>query len=97
MNKPPSESNGRSKKRPKSKGYAVPRGWVEVASAPNQIAAGMLEGLLKAEGIPVILNRPPTFAYLGVGGVHGVMVPSEREQEARELLSRMWDLGNDGV
>jgi hypothetical protein len=63
-----------------------------VASAPDQIAAGMLEGALKEAGIPVILNRPPTFAYLGIGGIHGVMVPEGRAAEARDILREIWDI-----
>jgi hypothetical protein len=69
-----------------------PKGWVEVASAPNQIAAGMLEGALKEADIPVILNRPPVFAYLGIGGVHGVMVPEDCADAARDILREIWDI-----
>jgi hypothetical protein len=90
LEKQPPPSKRRSKKR--LKGYGVPRGWVEVASAPDQIAAGMLEGALKEAGIPVILNRPPTFAYLGIGGVHGVMVPEDCLAQARDILREIWDI-----
>lgn len=100
MDKPQQPSNGRSKRRRKRAGGSgifpehpgVPGGWVNIADAPDQISAGMLESALKAEGIPVILNRPPVFAYLGIGGVHGVMVPEERADEAREILNDIWDM-----
>jgi len=52
----------------------------------------MLEGALKEEGIPVILNRPPTFAYLGIGGIHGVMVPEDCVEAARDILREIWDI-----
>jgi hypothetical protein len=64
---------------------------MEVACAPDQIAAGMLESALKAEDIPVILRRPGVFPYLGIGGQHGILVPEERAGEAREILSDIWD------
>jgi hypothetical protein len=86
----PTQSSRRSKKR--HKGSGVPGGWVEVAQAPNQVAAGMLEGALKEVEIPVILNRPPTFAFLGIGGIHGVMVPAERADEARGILKEIWEI-----
>jgi hypothetical protein len=70
----------------------VPQGWVEVATAPDQIAAGMLESVVKAEGIPVMLRRPAIFPYLGIGGQHGVLVPAEHADEAREILKDIWDI-----
>jgi hypothetical protein len=69
-------------------------GWEEVATAPNQIAAGMLESALKAEGIPVMMNRPMLFPYLGSGGIHGVMVPAQHAEEARVILREIWDIGD---
>lgn len=70
----------------------VPQGWVEIAAAGDQIAAGMLESALKAWGIPVMLRRPGAFAYTGIGGQHGVMVPEDRAGEAREILGSIWDV-----
>jgi hypothetical protein len=90
LERQPPPSRKPLKKRLKDSG--VPRGWVEVASAGDQISAGMLEGALKEAGIPVILNRPPTFAYLGIGGVHGVMVPEDCVEQAREILREIWDI-----
>ena len=81
------------RKRPK--GPAVPEGWVEIAAAPNQMLAGMLEGALKEKGIPVIVDRPGAFAYTGSAGVHGILVPTDREEEARGLLSEIWDVPED--
>lgn len=97
MNPPPESSSGRSRKRSRGRagpfgGHAVPRDWEEVAVAPDRISAGMLESALKAAGIPVMLNRPPLFAYLGAGGVHGVMVPEGRAGEARGILGEIWDV-----
>lgn len=84
------KSSGHSPKRHRLTG--VPQGWVEVASAPDQIAAGMLESAVRAESIPVILRRPGAFAYTGIGGQHGVMVPEERAEEARAILRDIWDI-----
>jgi hypothetical protein len=56
-------------------------GWEEVATAPNQIAAGMLD-------------RPMLFPYLGSGGIHGVMVPAQHAEEARVILREIWDIGD---
>lgn len=69
---------------------AKPRGWVQVATAPDQISAGMLEGVLKNEGIPVIVQRPAFYAYTGIGGVHAILVPEDREKEARAMLEQVW-------
>lgn len=104
MTKPPEESNERSKKR--SKGtwmerlQSLPRpftpgrsqGWVEVACAPDRIAGGMLESALKAEDIPVILQGPPFQYFGGVAGMHAVLVPAERADEAREILRDIWEV-----
>lgn len=98
MKPPPENSSARSRKRYSGRRAGpfstdgVPRDWVEVATAPDRISAGMLESALKGRGIPVILNRPPMFPYLGFAGVHGVMVPEERAAEAREILRDIWDI-----
>ncbi|MCJ7653659.1 MAG: DUF2007 domain-containing protein [Actinobacteria bacterium] len=76
----------------RSKAPEVPGGWVEVAVAPNQMVAGMLEGAVKDIRIPVIVDRPGAFAYTGSGGVHGILVPGDREEEARSLLAEIWDV-----
>ena len=66
--------------------------WVEVESAPDRIAAGMLEGALREEGIPVILQGPLSVAYMGVAGVHSVFVPEDCADKAREILKEIWDV-----
>lgn len=81
------------RKRPK--GPAGPEGWVEVAVAPNQMLAGMLEGALKEKSIPVIVDRPGASAVTGSGGVHAILVPADREAEARSLLADIWDAPED--
>ena len=78
------------RKRPK--GPAVPDGWTEIAVAPNQMLAGMLEGALKEKDIPVIVNRPGASAVIGSAGVHGILVPVDREEEGRSLLAEIWDV-----
>lgn len=90
MSPPPERSKGPSPKRRRLTG--VPREWAEVATAPNQIAAGMLESAVRAEGIPVMLRRPGASAYTGIGGQHGVLVPEERAEEARAILNEIWDI-----
>lgn len=81
----------RSRKRFSLKTSDVPRGWVEVATAGNRMAAGMLESAVKAEGIPVMLRKPPLSVFTGAGGQHGVIVPEEHAEEAREILKDIWD------
>lgn len=89
MRRPPDKSCEPSPKRRKRS--SAPVGWVEVASAPDRIAGGMLESAVRAEGIPVILQNP-IFPYLGVGGQHGVLVPAECADEARAILKDIWDI-----
>jgi hypothetical protein len=54
----------------------------------------MLESALKAEGIPVMVQRPPVFMYTGAGGQHGVLVPAEHREKALEILREIWDVGD---
>ena len=89
MSRPPEKSSEPSPKRRKRTG--VPVGWVEVATAPDRIAGGMLESAVKAEGIPVILQNP-IFPFLGIGGLHRVLVPAEHADEARAILRDIWDI-----
>jgi len=65
---------------------ARPRGWVDVATAPNAMIASVLEGVLKSAGIPVMVQKPSIFVYTGAGGTHSVLVPVENEEEARQAL-----------
>jgi Putative prokaryotic signal transducing protein len=95
LSPPPERSGEPSRRRRRLTG--VPRGWVVVASAPDQIAAGMLQSAVEGAGIPVMLLRPGAFAYTGIGGQHGVMVPQERAAEARDILREIWDIEGDDV
>lgn len=70
-----------------------PEGWSEVAVVQDSLAAGMLESALKAEGIPVMVQKPPVFSYTGSVGYHGLLVPADFEERARELLDAMEDAG----
>lgn len=72
---------------------ARPRGWAEVAVVADLFLAGMLESALKAEGIPVMVQKPPVFSYTGSGGFHGVLVPAGMEARALELLEGMREAG----
>lgn len=81
---------GRSGKpsRKRLKGELAFDGWVQVAVAPNEMVAGMLESKLKAEGIPAI-QKKLTFDYVaGAAGMRGILVEPEREKEAREVLEQ---------
>lgn len=89
MSRPSGKSSEPSPKRRKRS--SAPVGWVEVASAPDRIAGGMLESALRAEDIPVMLQNPIS-PYLGVGGYHGVLVPAEHADEARAILRDIWDI-----
>lgn len=77
------------------RGAGLPEGWVEVADAPDGISGGLLESLLRQEGIPVMIWKPAVFPYLGSGGVHTVLVPERHRAEACELLSERWDVAPD--
>ena len=90
MEKQPPERREPLLKRLKPKGK--PTGWVIVADAPNQIAAGMLKSALMEADIPVMLQGGPITAFLGVGGVQSVLVPEECAKEARDILREIWDI-----
>lgn len=103
MKEPRKPCDGHSKKRRKAfpggifgRRAGIPQGWENVAYAPDRLAAGLLESALEAEGIPVIIHGPPGVAWLGIGGMHGVMVPEDRVPEAREILSVIWDVREPG-
>ena len=63
-------------------------GLVRVAVAHQQPEAEMLQGRLEAEGIPVLVVRSGGFDVPDflAAGPRDIMVPADREQEARELL-----------
>ena len=64
--------------------------WVEVASLGQDQQAALIAGLLQSEGIPCEVEGPsshPLPENLGSFGLSRVMVPSDRAEEARELLA----------
>jgi len=63
-------------------------GLVRVAVAHQQPEAEMLKARLEAEGIPVMLVRSGGFDVPDflAAGPRDIMVPADREPEARELL-----------
>ena len=65
--------------------------WVEVAATGRDAEATIIAGSLKAAGIPSVVEGPVTTPLpenLGTFGLSRVMVPPEREEEARRLLTR---------
>lgn len=65
-----------------------PPRWTRAAIAMHQPEAEMLAGLLGDHGIPVMIRRT-TFDVpdMLAGGPRELLVPSDRELEARELLA----------
>ena len=62
--------------------------WVYLTTAPDQTTAEMWEGLLRNEGVPVIVRAGDTASYLGVfTGPCRLMVLEERLEEAREVIT----------
>ena len=65
--------------------------WVEIAATGRDEEATIIAGMLKASGIPSVVEGPvstPLPENLGTFGLSRVMVPPDREEEARRLLSR---------
>jgi putative signal transducing protein len=65
--------------------------WVEVASVGDDEEAYLIAGLLTAAGIPTQVEGPAVTPFpedLGTFGMSRVMVPPDREEEAREVLAR---------
>jgi hypothetical protein len=65
--------------------------WVEVAATGRDEEATIIAGSLKAAGIPSVVEGPVTTPLpenLGTFGLSRVMVPPEREEDARRLLAR---------
>ena len=65
--------------------------WVEVAATGRDEEATIIAGLLKSAGIPSVVEGPVTTPLpenLGTFGLSRVLVPPDREEEARRLLSR---------
>lgn len=74
---------GRRRREPRPE----PPRWITVAYALHQPEAEMLTALLAQLGIPVLVQRA-TFDVpdMLAGGRRALMVPAERELEARALL-----------
>jgi hypothetical protein len=65
--------------------------WVEVAATGRDEEATIIAGSLQAAGIPSVVEGPVTTPLpenLGTFGLSRVMVPPEREEDARRLLAR---------
>jgi hypothetical protein len=62
--------------------------WVRVAWASHLPEAEMLAGMLAEEGIPAMIRRPRGVDVpdMLAGGPRELLVPADREREARELL-----------
>ena len=62
--------------------------WVKVGSAPNETYALLMEGVLRNDGIPVLIRRGAGFDipdFLSAGP-RDVLVPETFAEEARQLL-----------
>ncbi len=75
------------RRRPRDPRPEPPR-WTRAAIALHQPEAEMLAGLLADHGIPVMVRRT-TFDVpdMLAGGPRELLVPRDREREARELLT----------
>lgn len=68
--------------------------WVEVAFARHQPEAEMLAGLLGELEIPVLMRRTTMdVPEMLAGGPRVLLVPADRELEARALLDPMEPIG----
>ncbi len=62
--------------------------WVKVGSAPNETGAMMMEGLLRNNGMPVLIRRGAGFDipdFLSAGP-RDILVPDLYAEEARQVL-----------
>ena len=66
--------------------------WVEVAATGQDEEASLIAGLLESEEIPCEVEGPsggsPWPENIGAFGVSRVLVPPEREADARAVLER---------
>ncbi len=70
--------------------------WVKVGSAPNETFALLMEGVLRNDGIPVLIRRAAGFDvpdFLSAGP-RDVLVPDLYAEEARQLLQDTTGLGS---
>jgi len=64
--------------------------WVEIASVGDDEEAELIAGLLESEDIPCEIEGPSASPWpenLGALGVARVMVPPDRAEEARALIT----------
>lgn len=61
--------------------------WENVFDARNYAEAGMVKGLLEAEGMTVTLRSLLGVPHLGYSGQVSVLVPSEQAARGRDILS----------
>jgi len=70
--------------------------WVQVAAAPDESSALLMEGLLKYAGIPSLIQRAPGFDapdFLSAGP-RDVLVPASSLGEAKQILEDTTGLGS---
>lgn len=70
--------------------------WMKVASAPNEVQALLMEGLLRESDIPVLIQRAPGFdvpEFLAAGP-RSILVPTDFLEAATEILSDTTGLGS---
>lgn len=70
--------------------------WTKVASAPNEMQAMMMQGLLRESDIPVLIQRATGFdapEFLA-GGPRTILVPGDFLEVATEILSDTTGLGS---
>jgi len=52
----------------------------------------MFAGALESEGIPVLTKKTGLDFPTSPSNQHSVLVPPDREQEAKQLLEGIWDI-----
>lgn len=70
--------------------------WTKVASAPNEMQAMMMEGLLREADIPVLIQRAEGFdapEFLA-GGPRTLLVPGDFLEAATEILEDTTGIGS---
>jgi predicted esterase len=70
--------------------------WVQVAVAPDESSALLMEGLLKNAGIPTLIQRAAGFDvpdFLSAGP-RDVLVPGALVEEAKQVLEDTTGLGS---
>ena len=87
----------RSRKRSKTQAERIaPDGWSAVATAPNEMMAGMMEGALESEGVPYMDKKLGLDFPTSPTNMHAIIVPSQFEEKARSILEGICDLDDEG-